>query len=130
MLLDGFFDRYPRFRQHAENPATPDLLAFMADPGSVDRMILLNDVAEMAPLSALVCELETQFESRIDLRSLDVRQMIGTMIKDVLAPFGYEPFDRTLVRNSRYFKVSARYRKIGAPTLALQKNYVITEIKQ
>ena len=130
MLLDGFFDRYPRFRQHAENPAITDLLAFMGAPCSVDRMILLNDIAEMAPLSALVSELETQFESRIDVRSLDVRQMIGTMIKDVLAPFGYEPFDRTLVRNSRYFKVSARYSKIGAPTLALQKNYVITEIKQ
>ena len=130
MLLDGFFDRYPRFRQHAENPAITDLLAFMGAPCSVDRMILLNDIAEMAPLSALVSELETQFESRIDVRSLDVRQMIGTMIKDVLAPFGYEPFDRTLVRNSRYFKVSARYRKIGAPTLVLQKNYVITEIKK
>ena len=130
MLLDGFFDRYPRFRQHVDNPDITDLLAFMGAPCNVDRMILLNDIAEMAPLSALVSELETQFETRINLRSLDVRQMIGTMIKDVLAPFGYEPFDRTLVRNSRYFKVSARYRKIGAPALALQKNYVITEIKQ
>ena len=128
MLLDGFFDRYPRFRQHAENAATPDLLAFIGNPCSVDRMILLNDVAEMAPLSALVSELEMQFEGRIDLRSLDVRQMIGSMIKDVLAPFGYEPFDRTLVRNSRYFKVSARYRKTGSSTLVLQKNYIITSI--
>ena len=130
MLLDGFFDRNPRFRQHAENASILDLFAFMADPANIDRMILLNDVAEMAPLSAIVIELETKFEDCIDFRSLDVRQMIGTMIKDVLAPFGYEPFDRTLVRNSRYFKVSARYRKIGAPALALQKNYVITEIKQ
>ena len=130
MLLDGFFDRHPRFRQHAENSSISDLLAFMADPANVDRMILLNDVAEMAPLSALVIELEAKFEDCIDFRSLDVRQMIGTMIKDVLAPFGYEPSDRTLVRNSRYFKVSARYRKIGTPTLALQKNYVITPIEQ
>ena len=129
MLLDGFFDRYPRFRQHAENAAMSDLLAFLGDPGNVDRMILLNDIAEMAPLSALVNELELQFECRIDFRSLDVRQMIGTMIKDVLAPFGYEPFDRTLVRNSRYFKVSARYRKIGEPTLALKKDYTITKIE-
>lgn len=128
MLLDGFFDRYPRFRQHAENPAITDLLAFMGDPCSVDRMILFNDIAEMAPLSALVGELETQFESRIDLRSLDVRQMIGTMIKDVLALFGYEPSDRTLVRKSRYFKVSARYRKSGSPTLALQRNYILIRV--
>ena len=128
MLLDGFFDRYPRFRQHAENAAISDLLAFMGDPGNVDRMLLLNDIAEMAPLSALVNELELQFECRIDFRSLDVRQMIGTMIKDVLAPFGYEPSDRTLVRNSRYFKVSARYRKIGEPTLVLKKDYTITKI--
>ena len=128
MLLAGFFDRYPRFRQHAENAAISDLLAFMGDPCNVDRMILLNDIAEMAPLSALVNELELQFECRVDFRSLDVRQMIGTMIKDVLAPFGYEPTDRTLVRNSRYFKVSARYRKIGSPTLVLQKNYIITSV--
>ena len=128
MLLDGFFDRTPRFRQHAENAAMSDLLAFMGDPGNVDRMILLNDIAEMAPLSAIVAELENSFESRINFASLDVRQMIGSMIKDVLAPFGYEPFDRTLVRNSRYFKVSARYRKIGSPTLVLQKNYIITSL--
>ena len=108
----------------------PELIAFFSDPVNLDRMLLLNDFAEMAPLSAIVAELENNFESRINFASLDVRQMIGSMIKDVLAPFGYEPFDRTLVRNSRYFKVSARYRKIGAPTLALQKNYVITEIKQ
>lgn len=130
MLLDGFFDRHPRFRQHAENASISDLLAFMADPANVDRMILLNDVAEMAPLSAVVIELEARFEDCIDFRSLDVRQMIGTMIKDVLAPFGYEPSDRTLVRNSRYFKVSARYRKIGAPTQALQKNFVIVKTNQ
>lgn len=130
MLLDGFFDRTPRFRQHAGNPVMPELIAFFSDPVNLDRMLLLNDFAEMAPLSAIVAELENNFESRINFASLDVRQMIGSMIKDVLAPFGYEPFDRTLVRNSRYFKVSARYRKIGAPALALQKNYVITEIKQ
>ena len=56
----------------------------MGDPGKVDRMILLNDIAEMAPLSAVVNELESQFEERIDFRSLDIRQMIGRMIKDVL----------------------------------------------
>ena len=130
MLLDGFFDRYPRFRQHAENASISKLLAFMASPANIDRMILLNDVAEMAPLSAIVIELEAQFEDCIDFRSLDVRQMIGSMIKDVLAPFGYEPSDRTLVRNSRYFKVSARYRKTGSPTLALQKNFGIVNIQQ
>ena len=101
----------------------------MGDPGKVDRMILLNDIAEMAPLSAVVNELESQFEERIDFRSLDVRQMIGSMIKDVLAPFGYEPSDRTLVRNSRYFKVSARYRKTGSQTLALHKSYILTRLK-
>ena len=128
MLLDGFFDRTPRFRQHAENPVMPELLAFFSDPIHLDRMLLLNDFADMAPLSAIVAELEDCFEPRIDFSSLDVRQMIGSMIKNVLAPFGYEPFDRTLVRNSRYFKVSARYRKTGSPTLALQKNYIITSL--
>ena len=128
MLLDGFFDRTPRFRQHAENPVMQELLAFFSDSVRLDRMLLLNDFAEMAPLSAIVAELENSFESRINFASLDVRQMIGSMIKDVLAPFGYEPFDRTLVRNSRYFKVSARYRKTGSPTLALQKNYIITSL--
>ena len=123
MLLEGFFDRYPRFRQHADNSAMTELLSFVSAPENIDRMILLNDFAEMAPLSALVVELETRFEDRIDLRSLDVRQMIGTMIKVVLSPFGYEPFDRTLVRNSRYFKVSARYQKTGTPSLLLQKHY-------
>ena len=128
MLLDGFFDRNPRFRQHAINPIMPELLAFFSDPVHLDKMMLLNDFADMAPLSAIVSELEDRFEHRIDFSSLDVRQMIGSMIKDVLAPFGYEPFDRTLVRNSRYFKVSARYRKIVSPTLALQKNYIITSM--
>ena len=128
MLLNGFFDRTPRFRQHAENPVLPELFAFFSDPVHLDTMLLLNDIAEMAPLSAIVVELENNFESRIVFSSLDVRQMIGSMIKDVLAPFGYEPFDRTLVRNSRYFKVSARYRKTGSPTLALQKNYIITSL--
>lgn len=126
MLLDGFFDRNPRFRQHERNPVMPKLLAFFSDPVHLDRMLLLNDFAEMAPLSAIVTELEDCFEQHINFASLDVRQMIGSMIKDVLAPFGYEPFDRTLVRKSRYFKVSARYRKNGSPTLALQRNYIIT----
>ena len=130
MLLEGFFDRYPRFRQHADNSVMTDLLSFISDPESIDRMILLNDFAEMAPLSALVSELETRFENQIALSSLDVRQMIGTMIKDVLSQFGYEPFDRTLVRNSRYFKVSARYRKVGAPSLLLQKHYQFVSPKK
>ena len=126
MLLDGFFDRNPRFRQHEGNPVMPKLLAFFSDPVHLDRMLLLNDFAEMAPLSAVVAELEDCFDRSINFASLDVRQMIGSMIKDVLAPFGYEPFDRTLVRKSRYFKVSARYRKTGSPSLALQRNYIIT----
>ena len=85
MLLDGFFDRTPRFRQHAGNPVMPELIAFFSDPVNLDRMLLLNDFAEMAPLSAIVAELENNFESRINFASLDVRQMIGSMIKDALA---------------------------------------------
>lgn len=125
MQSEGFFARYPRLRQHAEHPGALELLAFLNDPDTLYRMMLINDLAEMAPLSAVVEELESRFETRIDLASLDVRQMIGTMIKDALGPFGYELASRTLVRNSRYFKVSARYQKTGLPKLILQRTYQI-----
>ena len=130
MLLKGFFDRYPKFRQHADNPAADSLLTFMSDPENIERMMLLNDFAEMAPLSAIVENLEQNFESQFDLHSLDIRQMIGSMVKEALLPFGYEPFDRTLVRNSRYFKVSARYRKTCTPIFRLKKKYEIVDAKK
>ena len=80
---------------------------------SLIRLIVASELRHTA-LDGVVLSLERKFGKA--LRDSRVRQMVGAMIKQVLAPHGWHVAEKTIkVRFGEYFTVAARYEQAERP---------------
>lgn len=91
------------------------LWRFLNSEDSVIRLIVASELRHVA-LDGVVLALEKKFGAV--LKENRVRQMVGAMVKQVLAPHGWNVAEKSIkVRFGEYFSVAARYEqgKKGAP---------------
>lgn len=114
MDYGDFIKRYPRYSKFNSQHSAEKLFEFLNQLEVIDRMIIINDYADLSALDAVVMEIEEQFGSTLDFeleKHLDARQMVGAMIKFILEPFGYvaSPENRVSVKNSKMFRLAMHY---------------------
>jgi hypothetical protein len=129
MGFDNFIKRYPRFSKFNTHQSAEKLFEFLCRPVVIDRMITINDYAELSALDGVVQDVEKLFGKTNDFdleKHLDARQMVGAMIKFILEPFGYvaPTENRVSVKNSKIFRLAMHY----AFDPAMQKQVLVKSL--
>lgn len=114
MDCNDFLKRYPRYSKFNSQRSAEKLFEFLNQLEIIDRMIMINDHADLSALDGVVRDVETRFGITPDFeleKHLDARQMVGAMIKFILEPFGYvaAPENRVSVKYSKLFRLSMHY---------------------
>lgn len=110
----------------SRNVDTENMLNFLLQPGSVEKMIIASEF-ELPALTFIVKDLESQFghcsnaplDHHGQYQNAVHRQNIGRMIKYIMGEFGYGPIDGKLSERARlpkfsgskWFSTSAVYAK-------------------
>ncbi|MBC9783525.1 hypothetical protein H1S01_03235 [Heliobacterium chlorum] len=112
MSLDRFFGWYPKYKKFKDNPTVKKIYEFLSEPESIDKMISACENGKPA-LSGIVQKLEEQFanDPYLTLSNNTVKQLIGSLIKEVLYDFGYIVNIQRVVSNSQVFSSATHYCK-------------------
>ena len=103
--MDDFDANY--FGDMGRTKLANQLWRFLNAEESVIRLIVASELKHVA-LDGVVLALEKKFGNV--LRENRVRQMVGAMVKQVLAPHGWQVAEKSIkVRFGEYFTVAARY---------------------
>ena len=107
-----FINHNPRYQQLESDTYFQDIFKFLSEKMTIVSMVEACKWNKPA-LSGCVTQLELKFPDLLKQNYNDhfIKQSIGTMIKEVLAAFGYMPLvkKRLLPVKSKYFKSAHTY---------------------
>lgn len=127
--FNDFLDAYGKYGRLKGNSSAQGIFDFLADLTNIQKMILSSDAGHPA-LGAVIVDLEGNFgqQAEFDLANDFNKQAVGTMVKVILQPFGYEPVKPRLIRAglSKYFRSASVYRRLNTkPPLRLVQVLVV-----
>lgn len=111
-FYETIFQWYPKYQKFKENNVAQSLFYELTDPEKIYFMIKASK-SDKPALSACIEEIEEKYESQnqLDLQDHFTRQFVGSMVRLILEPFGYEPIKQKELSKSKYFTSAQVYRK-------------------
>ena len=124
---DIFLKEHTNCSNLASNEDAKMIFDFLNTDSVIISMIESSEQGKPA-LAGCVTELETFYDGianvTVDFNDGFTRQVIGRMIKTILAPFGYlvtKKKDISRDKHSKYFKAASCYAKLGEATMQVVK---------
>lgn len=114
MLPDysDFINNNPHYKQLSKDSMVEQIFNFLLEPEQIAKMIKASLEGRPA-LAPVARDLEVKFPDFLKLPYNDylLRQSAGTMIREILEPFGFTPNEqkRIPVNQSSFFKTSHNY---------------------
>ncbi|MCW2276951.1 hypothetical protein [Heliophilum fasciatum] len=117
-----FIDSYPKYSKYTNNVIAEKIFELLSDLENVNKMILTSQ-ADKPALSACIQQIEELFgeQNTFDLTDDFTKQALGTMVKVVLQPFGYDAIKQKDMPKglSKYVRSASVYSKNSLPKLKL-----------
>lgn len=130
MSYDRFFEWYPRYQCERSNRVVKELYNFMSQPEMIEKMLIANDDYGKPALAGIVDEVESRFydEELFNLNDNFLRQLVGSMVREIIADFGYKVGKQKTLTGTKYFKSATHYQKMDEATLKLVKVTTIVPV--
>lgn len=132
MSYDRFFQWYPKYTKYYDNAVVKALYEFLSQPESIEKMLIANDTYGKPALVGALDEVENRFHDPVNFNLTDnvIKQLVGSMVKEIIADFGYDNpnRDQKPISNTLYIKSATYYQKIGKATKRLVKKVTIEDI--
>ena len=111
-----FIAMNPIYKAYASSKTAEEIYGYLSQLETIDNMIAANNNGRPA-LYGAQAHIEQNFADRPDflLTERRVKQCVGTMVRVILEPLGYEPsLQRDLPRAESQYFTSARYYEYNA----------------
>lgn len=110
--FDEFIANNPKYKKYSESKGAKDTYDYLKLVESIDKMVAANSNGKPA-LYGVQKHIETNLSgfSDFDFNEGFVKQCVGSMVREILAPLGYKPFlQRDLPKKeSLYFTSAMNY---------------------
>ncbi|MGE5543639.1 MAG: hypothetical protein ACM3UW_01570 [Bacillota bacterium] len=126
--FEQFLEKYPRYKNIADNPSGRRIYAFLSQPETILNMITANNMGKPA-LAGCIEVLERDYAC---LPSFDftisgtVKQAIGAMVATIIEPFGYFPTGRQKRMGASMYFSTAQFYYYDASRAYLEAVNVVT----
>ena len=101
-----------KYNRYESNSTVEAVFNFMAKPESIDRMIAACEQKRPA-LEGIIESIEGEFPSNVNFdleKDYTLRKAMGSMVKYILADFGYEVNIQKNISKGHYIKSATHYR--------------------
>ena len=127
----NFFDKYHMYKHFNDNMEAKYIFnKILSKKENLIEMVGLSELGKPA-LSACIKEVEEYSSSinnpEFDLTNQYTKQALGTMVKAVMKPFGYESKKQKDIPksyNTKFIKSAMVYQLTGKPVLKVEKRIV------
>ena len=115
MSYERFYEMYPKYKRYYEKPACKELYEFMSKPENIHKMLVANDEYGKPALAGILNEVESKFHDNVlfDLRDNVLKQLVGSMVREVIMDFGYDIDRQKTISNTQYIRSATYYQKTG-----------------
>jgi len=129
--FEDFFDKHPIYKPFNNNLEAKYIFNnILSKDNNIIKMVSLSEHGKPA-LSACVNDIEEYYSSitnpNFELKDNYTKQALGTMVKAILKPFGYESKtqrDIPKYYNTKYIKSATVFQLTGKPVLKVEKRIV------
>lgn len=130
--FEQFLEKYPRYKNIADNPSGRRIYAFLSLPETILNMITANNMGKPALAGSIeVLERDYAFLPSFDFTiSGTVKQAIGAMVATIIEPFGYLPSRQKRLGASTYFSSAQFYNFDSSRAYLEAVNAVTIRVKQ